>query len=281
MTRASAKLPGALPFFLPANPGQRFCLFHPPAPGQAARGAVLYVHPFAEEMNKARRMAALQARAFSAQGYGVLQIDLHGCGDSSGEFSEARWPIWKQDLGLACQWLLAQRIGGPFSLWGVRLGALLALDFARDAPLPVDRLILWQPVFKGKAYLNQFLRLRLASQMLADDAAPAGGASAALRQEWAAGASIEIGGYEVASELASAIDMQDAENLAPRCPTHWFELAPGADGIIGPATMRHAQLWRAAGVALYLHPVCGVPFWASTEIVECCALLAATSALCA
>jgi alpha-beta hydrolase superfamily lysophospholipase len=65
-------------FFLPAASGQRFCLFHQPDSLTAARGAVVYVHPFAEEMNKSRRMAALQAKALAAAGYAVLQIDLHG-----------------------------------------------------------------------------------------------------------------------------------------------------------------------------------------------------------
>jgi alpha/beta superfamily hydrolase len=40
-------------------------------------------------MNKARRMAALQARALAALGYGVLLLDLHGCGDSSGDFGDS------------------------------------------------------------------------------------------------------------------------------------------------------------------------------------------------
>ena len=93
----------AEPFFLESAPGRRFCLFHPPA--GACRGAVLYVHPFAEEMNKSRRMAALQARALAAAGYGVLQIDLHGCGDSDGGFGEARWEQWHADLAAARAWL--------------------------------------------------------------------------------------------------------------------------------------------------------------------------------
>ena len=40
--------------------GQRFCLFHE-AHDQPSRGLILYVHPFAEEMNKSRRMAALRS----------------------------------------------------------------------------------------------------------------------------------------------------------------------------------------------------------------------------
>ncbi len=72
-------------FFLPvanAQHSQRFCLFHP-AQGRASGAPLLYLHPFAEEMNKSRRMAALQSRALAEHGYAVLQIDLLGCGDSS------------------------------------------------------------------------------------------------------------------------------------------------------------------------------------------------------
>jgi exosortase A-associated hydrolase 2 len=285
MKRNLTQAPCVLPFFLPAEPGQRFCLFHRPAPGQAVRGAVLYVHPFAEEMNKTRRMAALQARAFAAQGYGVLQIDLYGCGDSSGDFRDARWSIWKQDLALACDWL-SQTMAAPISLWGLRLGALLALDFCIDAQQSVERLILWQPVIHGKSHMNQFMRMRIASQMLADaghfDAIGATSATnATLRAQLATGASIEVGGYELAAELAAAIDSQDASARAPHCPAHWFELVATAGTDIAPATARHAQRWRDAGACVHLHPICGVPFWASTEIAECRAMLAATTTLCA
>ena len=92
-------------FYLPATTGQRFCLFHQPDGRRAWRGAVVYVHPFAEEMNRSRRMAALQARALAAAGFAVLQIDLHGCGDSSGDFGDASWEGWIEDVRLAAAWL--------------------------------------------------------------------------------------------------------------------------------------------------------------------------------
>ena len=60
-------------FFLPAEPGTRFALFYP-AQQVKPRGGVLYVHPFGEEMNKSRRMAALQARAFAAAGYWFCKL---------------------------------------------------------------------------------------------------------------------------------------------------------------------------------------------------------------
>ena len=82
---------GCEALFLPAEPGFRFGLYFPPCSTQP-RGGVLYCPPFAEEMNKSRRMAALQARAFAKAGYGVLLLDLYGCGDSSGDFSDAKHP---------------------------------------------------------------------------------------------------------------------------------------------------------------------------------------------
>ncbi len=112
--KAAAGAP-AEPFFLEADGGRRFCLYHPPA--GPARSALLYVHPFAEEMNRARRMAALQARAFAATGHAVLQIDLAGCGDSSGDFGDARWERWQADLALAAAWL-RERTDAPLRLWG-------------------------------------------------------------------------------------------------------------------------------------------------------------------
>ena len=48
--------------------GQRFCLLHTPPASQPALGHVVYVHPFAEEMNASRRMAALNARALARAG---------------------------------------------------------------------------------------------------------------------------------------------------------------------------------------------------------------------
>ena len=66
--------------------------------GAAPRGRLLYLHPFAEEMNKSRRMAALACRALAAAGFAVLQIDLRGCGDSSADFGDASWADWQADV---------------------------------------------------------------------------------------------------------------------------------------------------------------------------------------
>lgn len=266
----------AEPFFLKAETGQRFCLFHPPL-GEC-RGAVLYVHPFGEEMNKSRRMAALQARDLAARGYGVLLLDLFGCGDSSDEFSDARWDIWKTDLALGHQWLQT-RLGHPVSLWGLRLGALLALDYARDATDAVALLVLWQPVHSGATFLTQFLRLRIAGDMLADSQEKSGG-TRVLREALHAGEMLEVAGYELAPALADAIDALDAIALAhPYCPVHWIEAISANGRPLSPAATRVTEAWSNNGVDLHVHLVTCAPFWATQEITECAVLVTATSSI--
>lgn len=261
------------PFFLAAARGERFCIFHPAA--AAARGAIVYLHPFAEEMNKSRRMAALQSRLFSAGGFAVLQIDLFGCGDSSGDFGEARWDIWMQDVELAVNWI-RRRAPGPLYLWGLRLGALLAVDYAAHAAQSFAGLVLWQPIVNGQQFLTQFLRLRVANEMIADGLAKT--STQDLRDTLGAGTALEIAGYDLAPELAHAIDrLKLAEIARGDVPAHWFEVGPEADRPLSPASRRAADAWIARDVDVRVHTVAGEPFWNTVEIAECPELLARTT----
>ncbi|MBD8531340.1 MULTISPECIES: hydrolase 2, exosortase A system-associated [unclassified Massilia] len=270
---SAAENAAAQPFFLPREDGQRFCMYHPPA-GVTCRGAILYVHPFAEEMNRSRRMAALAARALAAHGYGVLQIDLHGCADSSGDFGDARWHAWKADLQAGCAWL-QERLGQPVTLWGLRLGALLALDYAATAAVPPARLLLWQPVISGAAYITQFLRLRIASDMLGGE--PTGAGTDALRVALAGGEVLEIAGYDLAPALAAAIDGADATKLVPiGIPVDWFEIVASAERPASQAAERTTFNWRLAGARVNLQAVAGPPFWSTPEMTESAALIEAS-----
>jgi len=260
-------------FFLDGQDGGRFCLYHPPA--GSPRGAVLYVHPFAEEMNKSRRMAALQARAMAGAGFAVLQIDLFGCGDSAGDFVDARWSVWKDDLARAQRWL-QQRAPGPLHLWGLRLGALLACDYAQAPQAPLASLMLWQPVQSGKQFFTQFLRLKVANAMLGEgkDGATTTGA---LRAQLTAGASLEVAGYELAPQLAAELDAVDLAAMSPpSIPVSWFEVVPAAERPLPPVAARQLDVWRQTGVSVHSVVVAGMAFWATQEISECPALLEAT-----
>jgi exosortase A-associated hydrolase 2 len=261
------------PFFLPAAHGERFCIYHPAA--TVPRGGLVYLHPFAEEMNKSRRMAALQSRMLAALGFAVLQIDLFGCGDSSGDFGNASWEIWQHDVALAVQWL-AQRVGGSVALWGLRLGALLALDSARLCnPVP-DKFVLWQPVISGESFLTQFLRLRVATEMIADGVAQT--STQNLRNELNSGTVLEIAGYDLTPKLAIAIDgLKLAEMLPHDASVHWFEVVSDTNRSLSPASRRVVDAWIARGVEVDIHTVAGEPFWNTIEIAECSALLVETT----
>ncbi|MBY0240367.1 MAG: hydrolase 2, exosortase A system-associated [Burkholderiaceae bacterium] len=271
---AAPALPPPLPLFLPvAGQGARFCLYH--APAGKGTAALVYVHPFAEEMNRSRRMAALAARALAARGVAVLQIDLLGCGDSSGDFGDASWDAWRTDVRHAVAWL-RERSGHVPGLWGLRMGALLALDCARELACP--HLLLWQPVHSGATGLTQFLRLQLAADML-DQQSAARSTTAALRAALRAGTPQEIAGYTLAPAMADALDALDSKTLAPPCPTHWFELAPEAGRPLPPAGAAVLQAWQAQGAVVQAQVVAGPQFWATPEVATSAALLAATAAV--
>ena len=161
------------PFFLPTALGNLFCIHSTPM-NTPVRANVLYLHPFAEEMHKSRRMAALQARQFAAAGVAVLQLDLTGCGDSWGDFNDARWERWQNDVFCAIDWLNSEHNqDAPLLIWGLRLGGMLALDCARQLP-NIAGVLLWQPIINGELFLNQCLRIKLASEMLSEGQARTG-----------------------------------------------------------------------------------------------------------
>lgn len=289
-------------FFLPseADPGgQRFCLFHPAqgtgpgepeSAGPAPRALVLYIHPLAEEMNKSRRMAALQARALARAGCAVLQIDLLGCGDSSGDFGDATWRDWVNDVLQACQWL--RRHGqrhqtlapAPLWLWGLGAGCLLAAQAAHE--LEQDcHFLFWQPALDGQALLQQWLRLKVASVLSDGDLK---GMMQNLRRQWASGSPIEIAGYLFGPELASGLGQAVLRPPAQRAPQalerrlEWFEVSTRADAHLSPACVTTVTQWQQAGFATNRHLVNGPAFWKTPEIKEAPALISATTAaLCA
>jgi exosortase A-associated hydrolase 2 len=264
----------ANPFFLQLGFGKRFCIFHRPARSIASTRGMLYVHAFGEEMNKSRRMAAMQSRRLAASGYSVLQIDLYGCGDSDGEFLDARWEIWKDDVRAALAWL-RERAPGGIGLWGARLGGSLAVEVARDSGSSIEELLLWQPVVAGDAFLTQFLRLHLAAQMLSEGAASTGVHK--LRETLARGAPLEIAGYELHPDLAAAIGSTRLVGLPPPVNrVHWLEVSAMSEPKITPASARVVESWRASGVEVRDRVVHGEPFWSTLEIADCVALLEAT-----
>jgi len=262
---------GIEPFFLPFGNERIFCIFIAPKI-KMAHACVLYLHPFAEEMHKSRRMAALQARQFAIDGYAVLQIDLLGCGDSTGDFEEASWEKWRACAQEGYDWL--KKMNLPIILWGLRLGATLAVDVSHQLSR-VAGLILWQPVAIGENYLNQFLRIRLASEMLASN--KVNNRTQQLRNQITSGESVEIGGYMLASMLATDIDKLRLIDTPPTCSVCWLEVTTILTNSLSPSSLKVIDYWNNFGNNIYTKVIQGEPFWTSQEIIECQELLNQTT----
>lgn len=258
-----------------ARNGSRLYIHHGGWAGQA-RGSIVYIHPWAEEMNKSRAMAARTARALRDQGFEVLSIDLEGCGDSSGELADATWERWTDDVLDGIRWLRAQQAGGPLWLWGLRAGALLAAAAARRSDEPCN-LLLWQPSQQGRQVLQQFLRLRTAAQWTGGEGAAA---LPSAQDELQSGQVAEIAGYRLSPALAAGLEQArlDATGLRPGRVV-WLEVSQAAEPAQArwsPASTAAQEAWRSAGWQVDARIVSGPAFWQTTEIEAAPELEAAT-----
>lgn len=234
------------------------------------RGALLYVHPFAEELNASRGAVAQQARALAQRGVAVLQLDLKGCGDSAGDFADASWAAWLDDVRLARDWLAARLPGVPQGLWGLRAGCLLAAEAARRDPPAFG--LLWQPVLSGQQQVSQFLRLQRAADMVQ------GGRSAGAEtpaNQWAAGHTVEVLGYGVAPALASGLGAATLEDWPARVRLSVLEMSV-AGAAVSPALAAQGLRWQQAGVPVVLQALAGPLVWQAPAASPCSALSDAT-----
>lgn len=254
--------------------GPMFCIVT--MPKGPPRGGVLYLPPFAEEMNKSRRMAALAARAFASRGWCTFQFDLSGTGDSAGEFGQFGWDDWLDDVSLA--WgVLSRFASGPKVIWSLRAGSLLAADWLkrREARSPM---LLWQPVLNGRQHLTQFLRLKAANEALAD--VDARDSMRRVRGALDAGSQVQIAGYTLSPELARGLDAAwFAVSRGYPAPVHALEIASSERAQVTPALTVEAHRLSDAGVSCSVEVVCGPPFWTTQEIEEAPGLIARSVAV--
>lgn len=151
--------------FIAGPRGRRlFAVWH--APAGPPRAAVVFCHPLLEEKKSAHRVMVDAARDFAARGFGVLRVDLAGCGDSEGDLRGASLAGWQDDIRAALRAARDRGPSVPAGLLGLRLGASLAARVAADEPL-VRFLVLWEPVLDGRAHVLQALRKRQVQEMMA------------------------------------------------------------------------------------------------------------------
>lgn len=253
------------PEFLDRLRGRIHCTLFDPGPGSRSGDGLLLLPPFAEEMNKSRRMMALLGHALAEHGFVTALPDPFGTGDSEGDFGEAEWSVWRDDAVAAAR-ALRERGTERLTLGGLRTGALLGLDALDHLPFAPERLLLWQPVTNGRQFLTRFLRLRLAASLRGGGRESTGD----LRSRLEAGEPLEIAGYELSPGLAAALDGLDAHRMMPPAgiPVHWLEVSSATPPKISTAAERVITEWRSAGCEVAAEAVAGDTFWATQEIVD-------------
>jgi len=253
------------PFFIEGASGKNFALELLPSEKINITKAVLYFPPFAEEMNKTRRMAALQARALASQGIQVIQLDPFGTGDSEGDFSEADWEIWSTDMQKAVNKLEENNIENII-FWGCRLGILLALYTASKIKKNID-FVFWQPVVKGEIFMTQFMRLKLASDMMNSNKKLT---IKDLRSILESGTNIEVAGYSLSPALVDAVDRMEFSQLLPASNTtiNWFEITPDLNMPQSPANKKIIDMCKESGIKMSISRIEGEAFWTTPEISE-------------
>jgi exosortase A-associated hydrolase 2 len=249
--------------FLDSGRGRIFAVMRQP---QASTGiGVLIAPPFAEEMNKTRKMLTDVSQALQARGVATVLVDPYGTGDSEGEFRDATWACWIQDLARAASW--AAEEGWPIEgLLCVRLGCLLGAKVAQEALRGVQRTVFWQPVVDGGKFVTQFLRLRVAASMMAATRESVSG----LRQTLRDGRCVEVAGYELSPKLAMELEgLRLADGLGTHLGVlHWMEVTRDLQGSTAPASETCLGIARARPLETIFRTVTGEPFWASTETVR-------------
>lgn len=138
-----------------------FGWFHTPS-GEArpARRAVVLCAPLGYEAICAYPALRTMAERLAAAGFPVLRFDYDGTGDSAGSDEDpGRVRAWLDSIGAAIDEVRTLSGVDEVCLFGVRMGATLALLAASERG-DVDRLVLWNAVTSGRAYVRELKAFR-------------------------------------------------------------------------------------------------------------------------
>ncbi len=226
---------------------------------------VLVVPPFAEELNKCRRLLALCTQTLAAAGAEVWWPDLSGTGDSAGEFADACWSHWLDEL---CHFDLALALAAPAAVpayLAVRSGALLlAAASSRLRDFERAQVLLWQPALEGGRYLQQFLRLRVMASRLRgrDESLPS------LMTRLAQGELLEVGGYGLRAQLTDglAAAQVSAATLGMARAVTVLEFKNSAGASPSPPLLQFGAACQTLGCAALVRLVECEQFWTTQEI---------------
>jgi len=224
------------PFYFGTDARRLFGLFEPAAPGRTSGAAALLFNPYAHEAIHAHRLYRVLAQRLARDGFDTMRFDYFGSGDSAGEDVDAELAGWAAD-GAAAHEELASRTNATRIVWlGARLGAAVAAQATYRVGRPPERLVLWDPVVDGSAYLGELAALHARALEIS---------YAGVGDEWRElpPAALECMGFELGRALSESLGALAAATFpAPRASR--CELICGN----APETLAVAASWQSAGL---------------------------------
>lgn len=228
-----------------------------------ATSAVLMCPPVGQELLRAYRFHRVLADRLLRAGVATLRFDYHGTGDSAGDDSDGDLEGWAGDVHAAHAELRSQVGPVPITWYGPRLGgtvAALAATQRSDARPTPDRLVVWDPVLDGSAWLRELCREHL-SVMEDMYCVPPRDLRSRLAADPEAFAEGPLG-FELSVTLREQLHQLGPEPVSlPRgCPStvicspahqatlEWVQRQASGGASVEPVLLDHALIWFADAV---------------------------------
>lgn len=218
----------------------------------------VFCAPFAEEKLWTHLVYVNFARELARRGHPVLRFDYRGTGDSAGDFEDATPQACVADT-LCAIGALRERAGplAGVGLLGLRFGATVAAMAAERCD-DVRRLVLWSPVLRGGAYVQELLRVNLAMQIaqFKEVRRDREELVRAMRE----GQTTNVDGYEITLETyeqLGTIDLLAGPGAAAAARCLVVQIAPRPLEGPGPELLRLAAQYRDGRAVVSVEE----PFW--------------------
>ena len=227
------------PFFFGEPSRRLFGAYHPAATSRGRQRAAVLCYPWGPEYVEAHRTLRQLAETLAGAGIHALRFDYFGTGDSGGTLAEGGVPGWRSDILTAAEELCDISGAERVSLVGLRLGALLAMAAAVEAPSRLDRLVLLDPVVDGAVYLDELAALARIEGNLSMEPVP---------RPPERGGGVELFGMPVTGQQAAEFEGLAVAPLAARLRTQAklvvsgeYEALATARAAVGPALSGDAR----------------------------------------
>ena len=252
----------------------------PSQPLSSVKGgrAVIFVPPFAEEMNRSKRMYVLCSRLLADSGVHAFCFDYSGTGDSSGEWGDFSYSDWVEDLNQIYKY--ATNLSSKVSFIALRFGALVLADAIDQCDMDVDRCVFWDPIENGEILTRQLIRIKIAAAM-ADESKKL--TTKEISQNIQETGYLESGGYYLSKSLIDDINSKKLasilESLLDKSELDWMLLGKHSqiNNMWLPNSFSEKDLPSNKVKNILMHPVNDVKFWMQQEVTISPELLRVTA----